>query len=637
MLRPALHATAISLSIGLGALATYGLWWCPRGFAGPLDLGATLATIIGLATAVACLPLCFLVARERIRPPLLLLSAPAVALLISGGSSWLQTGAMMDGYDDLLASGGGYLELVDHLFGTAAAGRYGTAISLLWTGLGFTAVSIVAGCLPVERGEKRSRANLIWVALGGGLALAMLLTVFARYGYLYQRQFVFGTPMADITNTLTNMTSKAALASELPLLLAAGALVMLPVLLMALLPRAADVGRLVDRHLVAARALAAAGLLGGATCWGASIWLSVSAQSLHMYHEYFDHHYAALSGNHFPLALYHAVPLAALILIAAGLILATPLLLTTRSNLAASGALVGPLLAVILVVVGLHGLSTARVERSKGPPCSADCSDLDRAAALYTLRPNLTYSQIDWWSLDLARRYLRDGQSLPRVHAEAHLEVTVSLVVHQSYLAVDGVKVLDLEGGTVYEEYRRGMMITPLYDVLVEKAYNAKALAARSPNNPFLGEINLLMDATTPMTLVLQILYTAGQAQFGDFRFVVQLPGRADDPRFRTLPIELPSIEAPPPHGTTPPRRWELAVTPDRLDLSLSGTDTAFSATEPGELAAQAGAWAQANGTPGQLYAGPGEGVTVERYLAAVAPLVDIFGAPMACGSMGAR
>jgi len=74
---------------------------------------------------------------------------------------------------------------------------------------------------------------------------------------------------------------------------------------------------------------------------------------------------------------------------------------------------------------------------------------------------------------------------------------------------------------TVADEYKRGTMISPLYDTLQEKADDAKALAARNPNQPFKGRLLLQCDKDIPFSLLREVMYTAGQAQFGEFKFVV--------------------------------------------------------------------------------------------------------------------
>ncbi|MEL6350032.1 MAG: hypothetical protein AAFV53_43425, partial [Myxococcota bacterium] len=75
----------------------------------------------------------------------------------------------------------------------------------------------------------------------------------------------------------------------------------------------------------------------------------------------------------------------------------------------------------------------------------------------------------------------------------------------------------------VPDDEKRGQSITKLYDRLLEKAEAAKALSERSSRSDaeFKGRILLQVDRTMPFNVLREVMYTAGQAQFGEFKFVV--------------------------------------------------------------------------------------------------------------------
>ncbi len=110
---------------------------------------------------------------------------------------------------------------------------------------------------------------------------------------------------------------------------------------------------------------------------------------------------------------------------------------------------------------------------------------------------------------------------LPMSSSTKEPEVSVNVVVSRLSISVDGVKVIDVENSEVAEEYKRGPIISPLYDTLQEKADDAKAVAARNPSQPFKGRLLLQCDKSTEFSLLREVMYTAGQAQFGEFKFVV--------------------------------------------------------------------------------------------------------------------
>jgi len=113
-------------------------------------------------------------------------------------------------------------------------------------------------------------------------------------------------------------------------------------------------------------------------------------------------------------------------------------------------------------------------------------------------------------------------------------EVAVNLVVAKNQIVVDGAPVVSLttvpdedrpgqEIIAVPEDELRGQAISKLYDRLLEKAEAAKALGNKSGREEFefKGQIYLQVDRDMPFSVIRTVMYTAGQAQFGQFKFIV--------------------------------------------------------------------------------------------------------------------
>lgn len=112
-------------------------------------------------------------------------------------------------------------------------------------------------------------------------------------------------------------------------------------------------------------------------------------------------------------------------------------------------------------------------------------------------------------------------------------KLAVNLVVTRSSIIVDGKRIVPVE--TVADEEtgeptlrvppdaKKGQMISDLYDTLVDKAETAKTQGSQANNDDlgFKGQILLQCDRTLPFSIIREVMYTAGQAQFGEFRFVV--------------------------------------------------------------------------------------------------------------------
>ncbi len=127
-----------------------------------------------------------------------------------------------------------------------------------------------------------------------------------------------------------------------------------------------------------------------------------------------------------------------------------------------------------------------------------------------------------------------DDLLLPTSTASKAPELAVNLVVAKNQIVVDGVPVLNLtvipdddnpgvELPAIPDDEKRGQNITKLYDRLLEKAEAAKALGEQSGSTDFefKGRILLQVDKSMPFSVLREVMYTAGQAQFGEFKFIV--------------------------------------------------------------------------------------------------------------------
>ena len=127
-----------------------------------------------------------------------------------------------------------------------------------------------------------------------------------------------------------------------------------------------------------------------------------------------------------------------------------------------------------------------------------------------------------------------DQLKLPVSSAQKPPQLAVSVIVEKGQVLVDGVPVMLLgvepdeanpgqELVVVPEDELRGQVISKLYDRLLEKAEAAKTLGERSGSaeHSFKGRILMQIDKDTPFSVVRKVMYTSGQAQFGEFKFVV--------------------------------------------------------------------------------------------------------------------
>jgi biopolymer transport protein ExbD len=121
---------------------------------------------------------------------------------------------------------------------------------------------------------------------------------------------------------------------------------------------------------------------------------------------------------------------------------------------------------------------------------------------------------------------------IPSSTALTPIKKSVQLVVTRSQIIVDGSAVVDLEKrpgdqgevSHVPDSAKKGQLIDDLYTKLLEEADKAKDMGSELEgfeDAQFKGQIMLQCDRTLPFSLIREVMYTAGQAQFGEFRFVV--------------------------------------------------------------------------------------------------------------------
>ena len=112
---------------------------------------------------------------------------------------------------------------------------------------------------------------------------------------------------------------------------------------------------------------------------------------------------------------------------------------------------------------------------------------------------------------------------IPRSTSLLTPAATVSVTVSKSAIVVDNQPVLVVKDGKVEASQKRGgedaYFIIPLNKVLVEAAEKKRRLEAVNPTVKFDGICTIVMDKETPYRLLTEIMYTAGQAEFSNFKF----------------------------------------------------------------------------------------------------------------------
>ncbi|MGQ0508086.1 MAG: ExbD/TolR family protein [Myxococcaceae bacterium] len=98
---------------------------------------------------------------------------------------------------------------------------------------------------------------------------------------------------------------------------------------------------------------------------------------------------------------------------------------------------------------------------------------------------------------------------------------TVAVTVTPRHVLVGDKVVLDLQNGQVPPAALNGRLVVPLDAAFRKEVDKLKYIADRNPNAPFTHELSVIGDKKIPYDLLLTVLYTAGQNELENYRFVV--------------------------------------------------------------------------------------------------------------------
>ena len=118
-----------------------------------------------------------------------------------------------------------------------------------------------------------------------------------------------------------------------------------------------------------------------------------------------------------------------------------------------------------------------------------------------------------------------DLQLVPSVHTEKTKKDLTPLAVTSTHILVDDNPVVQVKDGKVSASAKRdgedGYFISPLFDSLQAVVEHQRKIAQYNPSVKFEGRVLIVGDKNVPYRLLSEVMYTAGQAEFGEFEFAV--------------------------------------------------------------------------------------------------------------------
>jgi biopolymer transport protein ExbD len=119
---------------------------------------------------------------------------------------------------------------------------------------------------------------------------------------------------------------------------------------------------------------------------------------------------------------------------------------------------------------------------------------------------------------------ISEALQLPKSTSDLKPPPAINVTVTTNAVIIEGDPVVAVRGGAIDASAKRdgpnGYYVTPVVDTLQKHANRLKKLAALG-SSPFDGTMLLLVDRSIPYRLVAEVLYSAGQAEFRNYRLVV--------------------------------------------------------------------------------------------------------------------
>jgi biopolymer transport protein ExbD len=121
---------------------------------------------------------------------------------------------------------------------------------------------------------------------------------------------------------------------------------------------------------------------------------------------------------------------------------------------------------------------------------------------------------------------LSEELKLPASTSQVQPQDNISVTISLGEVAVNDRKAVGAENGVIPAGYKEegkadGFYIGAIYDALKKEVDKQKYIAQYNTRAPFTGRVNIIADKRVPYRTLMEVLYTAGQAELGEYKFMV--------------------------------------------------------------------------------------------------------------------
>ncbi|HEU4381922.1 MAG TPA: biopolymer transporter ExbD [Anaeromyxobacteraceae bacterium] len=121
---------------------------------------------------------------------------------------------------------------------------------------------------------------------------------------------------------------------------------------------------------------------------------------------------------------------------------------------------------------------------------------------------------------------MSDELKLPVSSTQVKPQDNINVTISMREVTVNDRAAVKVENGAIpagYKEQGRpdAFYVGVIYDALKKEVDKQKYIAQYNRSAPFTGRVNVIADRRIPYRTLMEVLYTAGQAELGEYKFMV--------------------------------------------------------------------------------------------------------------------
>jgi biopolymer transport protein ExbD len=121
---------------------------------------------------------------------------------------------------------------------------------------------------------------------------------------------------------------------------------------------------------------------------------------------------------------------------------------------------------------------------------------------------------------------LSEELKLPVSTTQVQPQDNINVTIAMNAVTVNDREAVRAENGTIPPTAKPdgradAFYVAAIYDALKREVDKQKYVAQYNPQAPFMGRVNVIADRRIPYRTLMEVLYTAGQAELGEYKFMV--------------------------------------------------------------------------------------------------------------------